>query len=113
MKTICINCPMGCELNVEKIDGQIVVTGNECNRGEIYGKAELELPLRMLTTLVKTSSGIFSVKLSKPIPKALILKAKKEISMLKLTNPNQGEIVLKNVCNSGADVIVTGKGEKQ
>lgn len=37
MKTICIMCPMGCPLDINKVDGKIVVTGNTCKRGEIYG----------------------------------------------------------------------------
>ena len=34
MKMICINCPRGCELDVEKAsDGIVTVTGNACPRG--------------------------------------------------------------------------------
>ena len=40
MNTICIMCPMGCSLTIEEIDGQVVVKGNTCKRGEIYGKEE-------------------------------------------------------------------------
>ena len=31
----CINCPMGCQLDVEtRTDGTLKVTGNACLRGE-------------------------------------------------------------------------------
>ena len=48
MKMICINCPKGCELDVERAtDGAITVAGHACPRGEAYGRAELENPTRM------------------------------------------------------------------
>ena len=37
MKTVCIMCPMGCELTIEKVKGEIKVSGNTCLRGETYG----------------------------------------------------------------------------
>ena len=39
MKLVCIRCPRGCNLNItKKSNGQIIVTGNSCPRGEEYGK---------------------------------------------------------------------------
>ena len=56
MKMICINCPRGCELDVEKSDdGNVSVTGNACPRGEEYGRAELVSPTRMVTGLVRVA----------------------------------------------------------
>ncbi len=34
---ICISCPLGCRLLVERDGDKIVVTGNLCKRGERYG----------------------------------------------------------------------------
>ena len=40
MKMICINCPKGCELDVERAaDGSTTVAGHACPRGEEYGRA--------------------------------------------------------------------------
>ena len=33
---ICIVCPNGCTLNVEKNGEEITVTGNKCKRGEEF-----------------------------------------------------------------------------
>ena len=63
MKMICINCPRGCELDVEKTaDGTVAVAGNACPRGEEYGRSELVNPTRMVTGLVRVAG------MRKPLP---------------------------------------------
>jgi len=54
-KMICIACPNGCHLTVEKTDDKIEVTGNKCSKGEEYGKAEVTNPKRTVTAVVKTN----------------------------------------------------------
>ena len=34
MKMICINCPKGCEMDVEVDGGKVTVSGNSCPKGE-------------------------------------------------------------------------------
>ncbi len=48
---ICIVCPRGCHLTVDENNGY-AVTGNSCKRGEIYGKAEVTNPVRVVTSTV-------------------------------------------------------------
>ena len=57
LETICINCPMGCPLVVEEIDGEIKVTGYTCLRGKKYGEQEYINPMRVVTTLVLCEDG--------------------------------------------------------
>lgn len=65
---------MGCSLTIEEIDGQVVVKGNTCKRGEIYGKEEYTHPKRSVTTLVQLESGgVASVKTTTTVPKERIL----------------------------------------
>lgn len=43
----CINCPVGCRLQVVVEDGEVKsVTGNSCNRGITYAKQECVAPDR-------------------------------------------------------------------
>ena len=49
---ICITCPKGCRLSVDEENGY-KVTGNGCPRGEIYGKNELQHPVRVITSTVR------------------------------------------------------------
>ena len=38
----CINCPLGCALTIASENGSILsVTGNTCQRGEAYARAEI------------------------------------------------------------------------
>lgn len=109
MKTTCIMCPVGCELSIEKIDGQIKVSGNMCVRGETYGKAEVTNPMRMVTALIKTKKGVLPVKTTNLVPKNKIDAVLKEIAKVNLPQAQFGDVIIKNVCNLNVDVIVTGK----
>ena len=108
----CIMCPMGCGLQVSKgKNGELVVTGNNCNRGENFAKEELTNPKRVVTTLVKTKQGVFPVKTTIAIPKKLVSKVVLEVEKLKLDNVRYHQVLIQNVLGTGADVIVTGKNK--
>lgn len=103
----CIMCPLGCQLTVT-IDGDnITVTGNNCKRGEIFGKEEVTYPMRIVTSSVKTEKGVRACKTSKPVPKSMIFDVMKEIEKLRLKSVKFGEVVIKNVLNTGADIVIT------
>ena len=105
----CIMCPMGCSLKVEKgKNGQLLVTGNNCVRGEMFAKEELTLPKRVVTSLVKTKDGVVSVKTTTPVPKKLVQDVVKEIEKLRCDSVRMHQVLIKNVLNTGADVVVTG-----
>ena len=47
----CINCPLGCQLTVTLVDGEVTsVAGNTCKRGDTYGRKEVTNPTRIVTT---------------------------------------------------------------
>ena len=103
----CIMCPLGCQLTVLKDGDDITVTGNNCKRGEIFGKEEVTCPMRIVTSSVKTEKGVRACKTSKPVPKSMIFEVMKEIEKLRLKNAKFGEVVIKNVLNTGADIVIT------
>lgn len=103
----CIMCPLGCQLTVT-IDGDnITVTGNNCKRGEVFGKEEVTSPMRIVTSSVKTEKGVRACKTTKPVPKSMIFDVMKEIEKLRLKSAKFGEVVIKNVLNTGADIVIT------
>ncbi|KRQ86286.1 hypothetical protein ABG79_01909 [Caloramator mitchellensis] len=108
----CINCPLGCQLEVE-VDGEIKVSGNKCKRGEEYAKNEITNPLRIITTTVKVEGGdrpLLSVKTDKEIPKSKIFDIMKEINKVKTKAPVEiGDIVIENVLGTGANIVATSK----
>jgi CxxC motif-containing protein len=112
MKIVCINCPLGCRLLVDKYgDGTIDVKGNECPRGVKYAEQEMVDPRRVLATTVKTVSHEIprvSVRSREAIPLHLLFTAMKEINRYTLDHDVAvGEIVLENLAATGIPLIAT------
>lgn len=112
---ICVSCPMGCPITVE-LDGQgkvLDVKGNTCPRGKSYAVTECTAPTRMLTSTVKVKGGrtaMVPVKTSKPIPKGMMFDIMKEINAVEIESPVEiGQVIIKNVLDTGADVIATNE----
>ncbi len=105
----CTVCPMGCAIEVT-IDGENITTkGNTCKRGEVYAKAEVTHPSRVLTTTVKCQNGsIVSVKSRSALPKEKIFDCVKVInSTLAGSNVKIGDVVIENILGTGIDIIAT------
>jgi len=109
MKTICIMCPMGCPIEVNKEGDKIKVTGNTCKRGELYGVQEFTAPKRVVTSLVKLEGGgVISVKTKEPVDKSRIFDVLETLKDIKVKKPiHIGDIIVKNVINSGVDIVST------
>lgn len=110
---ICINCPIGCHIEV-LMDGNIVksIKGFQCKRGEIYAETECTNPVRMVTSTAAVVNGrlaVAPVKTDKPIPKHLMKACIEEINKCTMKAPVAiGDIVLKNVLNTGVNIVATG-----
>lgn len=105
---ICITCPRGCRLSV---DDNLNVTGNNCPRGEIYAKAELTHPVRMVTATVKIDSQTemrLPVKTSQAIDKSLMFKVVEELDKVEVKAPIKiGDVIIKNIFGTGVDILAT------
>ena len=109
---ICVSCPLGCPIEVEIENGEILsVTGNTCKRGDKYARDELTNPVRSLTTTVKLVGGnlpVVPVKSSKPVPKDKMFQCMKLINEASIKAPVKiGDVVIKDILGSGADIVVT------
>ena len=107
----CINCPMGCRITAE-YDGKDVtnIDGYTCARGKAYAKAEIIDPTRMVTALVRIEGrqSPLSVKTRGPIRKVLVFSALEAISKTTVKAPiHIGDVIIKNICDSGVDVVAT------
>ena len=111
---ICINCPMGCRLNVEIDKSRVLsVNGNICKRGEKFAFQEALEPPRILTSLMRIEGyeKPFSVKTSSPILKRMLFDCIEQI----FSNPVErsklpihvGDVIISDVCGSGTDIIAT------
>ena len=109
---ICIGCPMGCPLTVKMEHGEVVsVTGNTCKRGDVYARKEVTDPTRIVTSTVRVSGGsipMVSVKTKEDIPKDKIFECVRALKGIQIPAPvHIGDIVLKNVADTGVDIVAT------
>lgn len=110
-KLTCINCPMGCSLEV-RIEGEdINVTGNMCGRGYEYGKTEVINPVRTLTTSLFVVGGVkpvVSVKTTMPIPKDKIFDCIRYLAGMKVKAPvRAGDVLVRDILGTGSDIVAT------
>lgn len=104
----CIVCPMGCSINVEYQDGQVLnVSGNTCPRGKVYAESEIINPMRTLTTTVKSiDEKVIPVRTDRPIPKGKMFEAMAIINALKVHLPiSSGDAIIEDIF--GARLIAT------
>ena len=108
---ICIVCPRGCRLKVDE-DNNFKVTGNECERGAVYGRDELKHPVRMITSTVRIAGSPINrrcpVKTLRPIPKHLIFCAMRMLDDIELVAPvESGIVVVDDICGTGIPFVTT------
>lgn len=105
----------GCKLPVDSMlsgaISDIKISGNACPAGLEYARKEIEAPSRSLTSLVRVSGGkknVVSVKTAADIPKGKIFDCMREIRKMTVNAPvNVGDILIKNVADTGVDIVAT------
>ena len=108
----CIVCPLGCKILV-KTDGKRfeLLHGNKCQKGVEYVRNEALDPRRVLTSSILVKNGAYSlvsVKTNKPIPKDEIFNILKIIKNKSVNAPIYiGDIIIKNILDTGSDIIAT------
>ena len=106
----CIVCPRGCQMVVTLEDGKVVsVDGNFCKRGVTYANDECTNPKRTVTSTVRCKSGaVVAVKTDRTIPKGMMFEVMKAINNIVAEDElNIGDVVIENVCGTGANVVAT------
>ncbi|MHA2399370.1 MAG: DUF1667 domain-containing protein [Promethearchaeota archaeon] len=107
----CIVCPTGCLVHVENINGELIIEGHSCKRGEDYARDEFIAPKRILTTTMRVENGflpLVPVRTDKPIPKEKLQETLKEIAKRKIKAPiKMGDVLIKNVIGLKANIIAS------
>ncbi len=107
----CILCPTGCLVHVENIDGELIIEGHSCKRGEEYAREEFVAPKRILTTTMQVESGflpLIPVRSEKPIPKDKLEEILKEIAKVKTKAPiKMGDVLIQNVLGLDINIIAS------
>ena len=111
----CIVCPRGCLISVRLGDSGAPeeISGYSCPRGLEYAKSECTHPVRTVTSTARTSDGgVVPVKTSAPVPKEKIAAVMTEIKSVTAPLPvHIGDILIKDVCGTGADILATDARE--
>ncbi len=100
------------DISVSVEEGEVVsVTGNTCGIGDKYARNEVTHPERTVTSTAIILGGDkprVSVKTASNIPKDKINDVMKEIDAAVMKAPiHIGDVVVKNVCGTGVDVVAT------
>lgn len=114
---VCITCPRGCTMHVKQDGDVVTVTGNSCKRGEQFAVNELTHPMRTICSTVATAfkeAPVLPCRVSTDIPKDKIFDVMKEINKVCVKERiGRGDVIIKDVLGTGADVIATSDLLKQ
>lgn len=112
----CKVCPMACHLKIseDKVNPSTHrVEGNKCNRGKDFALKEILEPSRVLTSRVLLENGPMSrlpVKTNGVIPSHLVDESMEIIKEARVSAPiAKGDIIIKNILNTGVDVVAARK----
>ncbi|MFX0134645.1 MAG: DUF1667 domain-containing protein [Candidatus Hodarchaeota archaeon] len=107
----CIVCPTGCLVHVENINGELIIEGHSCKRGEEYAKEEFIAPKRILTTTMRVENGflpLIPVRSDKPIPKDKLEETLQEIANKQVEAPiKMGDKLIENVLGLDINIIAS------
>jgi len=108
-KVICITCPKGCTLEVEREGDTIIKVRQGCKRGHEYARAELVDPRRMVASSVRihgSTHPLLPVYTSAPFPKPRIRELMDTLRALEIEAPVQMEdVVIENALDTGINII--------
>ena len=109
---LCVNCPLGCRLEVDA-DGRDVVEvrGNACKRGVEFARQEHADPRRMVTTTVAIRGAPLPrlpVATAQALPKDRVVDLCRALHQLRLEAPVAiGDVVMADALGTGVDVVAT------
>ena len=106
----CIECPIGCNMEVGIEDGKAVyVKGNTCPRGKMYAENEVVCPRRVVTSTVRAENGeMIPVKTDIPVKKSEMFEIMKKINAVVCKLPVKiGDVLYENI-SEDANLIATG-----
>ena len=110
-KISCIVCPLSCVGDAKLVNGEINLTGFNCERGKAYAKSEIFEPKRMLTTTIGLKGGrvrLLPVISKEPLPKEQIFACVRCLASVEVDAPvKAGDVVYQNILGLGVDIIAS------
>ncbi len=110
---LCIECPLGCRLEVEEdLDGNVVeVRGHSCKKGKIFARREHTDPRRMVTTTVTVRGGRWArlpVRTTAAVPKDRVREVVTVLRSVSVDSPvTMGDVIVADIAGTGVDVVAS------
>lgn len=110
-KIICVTCPKGCTLEVNREGQTVLAVNGGCKRGHDYARQELVDPRRKVASSVRIRGAIhplLPVYTSAAFPKPKIHELLALLRRVEVTAPvKTGQVILENVLGSGIDILAS------
>jgi CxxC motif-containing protein len=108
----CTQCPLGCRLEVDALDDEVVeVRGHGCRRGIVYGTQEHLDPRRDVSTTVALEGGPIArlpVRAAEPVRRGDVITFVRAVQRQRVTAPVAfGQTIARDVAGTGIDAIAT------
>ena len=109
MEIACIVCPISCVLTVEKRNGTLQISGEQCPRGAAFAEQEIHDPKRILTTTVKlTNGGLLPVRSSGTVKKTELKALVNKLKQITIVPPVEiGQIIIPAIGEVAVDIVAT------
>jgi CxxC motif-containing protein len=116
-QVICNRCSSKCVIDIYKSGNEYKYDGSMCDQGIVYGEEYMRSNERIFTSVVRvkgiTSCSVVPVKSNKPLDINLWIECSKALSRVYVGIPIKiGDVICKNILNSGVDIICTKNIEK-
>ncbi len=104
----CTVCPTGC---IVAVDATGECSGNTCERGADFARAELARPMRLFTGTVKVAGArlpLVAVRTSAEVERTALLDVARACRHIVAAAPvSAGQVLAENVAGTGADIVAT------
>lgn len=110
---LCIECPLGCRLEVEEdTQGGIVeVRGFSCKKGKAFAEREHTDPRRMVTATVAVRGGFWPrlpVRTTAEVPKDRVWDVVELLRPISVESPVlMGDVIVADIAGTGVDVVAS------
>lgn len=115
-KLICVMCPKGCTLEVDREGNTVLSVTGGCKRGHEYAHQELVDPRRKVASSVRITGAIhplLPVYTSAAFPKAMIPKLLQLLRTVSVDAPvSTNQVVITNALDTGIDVLASREMRK-
>ena len=108
---ICVACPKGCKLDVQRKGGEILVSNEGCKRGIEYAIGEINDPRRMVASTVRIKNGrhpLLPVYTAAPFPKGRIKELLAVLRKQEVQAPvKAGQVILADALETGIAILAS------